>query len=186
MHCCAAEQFFSEVMGLTQLSVERSRHALSKPSKLITSFIAARRVAKSSPCRNYKVEGDQELAALVVANVVVDLFQGFSVTVGSSRTPMAESAGAESRLTGVIAEMCAAALLCSRQRRVRARNALRSGFASKKPAMPRSRAQVVGATRCPGDDTVRGSQVCIAGRPAPMKEVGNPNFPIRECGANRA
>jgi len=59
----------------------------------------------------YYVNDNQELVALGIANVVTGLFQGFSVSCSSSRTPVAESAGAKSQMTGVVAASCVALLL---------------------------------------------------------------------------
>ncbi|ACC74874.1 DUF6691 family protein [Paraburkholderia phymatum] len=57
------------------------------------------------------VDRDQELVALGACNIVAGMFQGFPVTGSSSRTPVAESAGAKTQLTGVVAALCVAALL---------------------------------------------------------------------------
>ena len=56
------------------------------------------------------VDQDQELLALGAANVVTGLFQGFPLSSSSSRTPVAEAAGARTQLTGVIAA-CAVAIV---------------------------------------------------------------------------
>jgi high affinity sulfate transporter 1 len=50
-----------------------------------------------------RVDQDQELFALGAANVAAGLFQGYPVSSSSSRTPAAESAGAKTQLTGVVA-----------------------------------------------------------------------------------
>ncbi len=50
----------------------------------------------------YAVDPDRELVALGLANVSGALFQGFSVSSSSSRTPVAEAAGSKSQLTGVV------------------------------------------------------------------------------------
>jgi high affinity sulfate transporter 1 len=50
----------------------------------------------------YRVDPNQELVALGAANVAAGLFQGFSVSSSSSRTPVAESAGAKTQLTGLV------------------------------------------------------------------------------------
>jgi high affinity sulfate transporter 1 len=60
---------------------------------------------------NYYVNDNQELIALGIANVATGLFQGFSVSSSASRTPVAESAGARSQLTGVVGALCIALLL---------------------------------------------------------------------------
>ena len=59
----------------------------------------------------YEVDQNQELIALGAANVAAGLFQGFSISSSSSRTPVAESAGAKTQLTGVVGALCIALLL---------------------------------------------------------------------------
>ena len=59
----------------------------------------------------YEVDQNQELIALGAANAAAGLFQGFSISSSSSRTPVAESAGAKTQLTGVVGALCIAALL---------------------------------------------------------------------------
>jgi high affinity sulfate transporter 1 len=59
----------------------------------------------------YEVDENQEIIALGAANVAAGLFQGFSISSSSSRTPVAESAGAKSQLTGVVGAICIALLL---------------------------------------------------------------------------
>ncbi len=59
----------------------------------------------------YKVDSNQELIALGAANVAAGFFHGFSVSSSASRTPVAESAGAKSQLTGVVGAICIAMLL---------------------------------------------------------------------------
>jgi high affinity sulfate transporter 1 len=59
----------------------------------------------------YEVDQNQELIALGAANVAAGFFQGFSISTSSSRTPVAESAGAKTQLTGVVGAVCIALLL---------------------------------------------------------------------------
>jgi high affinity sulfate transporter 1 len=59
----------------------------------------------------YQVDQNQELVALGLANVFAGLFQGFSISSSASRTPVAESAGAKTQLTGVVGALCIALLL---------------------------------------------------------------------------
>jgi high affinity sulfate transporter 1 len=59
----------------------------------------------------YTVDQNQEIIALGAANVASGLFQGFSISSSSSRTPVAEQAGAKSQLTGVVGAVCIALLL---------------------------------------------------------------------------
>lgn len=60
---------------------------------------------------SYYVDENQELVALGIANVATGLFQGFSVSSSVSRTPVAESAGARTQITGVVGAVCIALLL---------------------------------------------------------------------------
>ncbi len=59
----------------------------------------------------YEVDENQELIALGAANVASGLFQGFSISSSSSRTPVAESAGAKTQLTGIVGALCIALML---------------------------------------------------------------------------
>ena len=59
----------------------------------------------------YRVDPSQELVALGTANVAAGLFQGFSVSSSSSRTPVAEAAGAKTQLTGLVGALAIALLL---------------------------------------------------------------------------
>jgi high affinity sulfate transporter 1 len=57
------------------------------------------------------VDPNQELVALGAANLAVGFFQGFPISSSSSRTPVAEAAGARSQMTGVVGALAVAALL---------------------------------------------------------------------------
>ena len=59
----------------------------------------------------YKVESNQELIALGTANIAAGLFSGFSISSSTSRTPVAESAGAKTQVTSVVGALCIALLL---------------------------------------------------------------------------
>jgi MFS superfamily sulfate permease-like transporter len=59
----------------------------------------------------YTVDQNQEMIALGAANVAAGLFQGFSISSSSSRTPVAEQAGAKTQVTGVVGAICIALLL---------------------------------------------------------------------------
>ena len=52
--------------------------------------------------RGESVGGSQEMAAIGVSNLASGLFGGFPISASSSRTPVAEKAGARSQLTGLI------------------------------------------------------------------------------------
>lgn len=58
------------------------------------------------------VDPDQELFALGAANLAAGFTQGFAVSSSSSRTPVAEAAGARTQLTGVVGALSIALLLC--------------------------------------------------------------------------
>jgi MFS superfamily sulfate permease-like transporter len=57
------------------------------------------------------VRQNQEIIAIGVANMVTGMFQGFSVSSSASRTPVAEAAGAQTQITGVIAALMVALML---------------------------------------------------------------------------
>jgi high affinity sulfate transporter 1 len=59
----------------------------------------------------YRVSANRELIALGVANVVAGLVRGFPISSSSSRTPVAESAGSRTQLTGVVGALAIVALL---------------------------------------------------------------------------
>lgn len=57
------------------------------------------------------VNPNQEMVGLGVANLAAGFFQGFPISSSSSRTPVAEAAGAKTQLTGVVGAMGVAFLL---------------------------------------------------------------------------
>ncbi len=57
------------------------------------------------------VAPNQELIGLGAANLAAGFFQGFPISSSSSRTPVAEAAGARTQLTGVVGAMAIALLL---------------------------------------------------------------------------
>jgi MFS superfamily sulfate permease-like transporter len=59
----------------------------------------------------YEADGNQELISLGIANVAAGFFQGFPVSSSASRTPLAESAGAKTQITGVVGAASIALLL---------------------------------------------------------------------------
>lgn len=59
----------------------------------------------------YKVDRNQELIALGIANIAAGLFQGFSVSSSASRTPVAEAADSKTQITGVVGAICLAIVL---------------------------------------------------------------------------
>jgi high affinity sulfate transporter 1 len=58
-----------------------------------------------------EVDPNQELIGLGAANFAAGFFQGFPISSSSSRTPVAEAAGARTQLTGVVGALTVALLL---------------------------------------------------------------------------
>src|SRR5262249_5224766 len=57
------------------------------------------------------VDPNQEMVGLGAANLACGFFQGFPISSSSSRTPVAEAAGAKTQLTGVVGALAVALLL---------------------------------------------------------------------------
>ena len=57
------------------------------------------------------VDPNQEMIGLGAANLAAGFFQGFPISSSSSRTPVAEAAGAKTQLTGIVGALAIAALL---------------------------------------------------------------------------
>jgi len=76
--------------------------AFADTSVLSRSYAQRQRIA---------VDPNQEMVALGAANLAAGLFQGFPISSSSSRTPVAEAAGARSQMTGVVGALGVAALL---------------------------------------------------------------------------
>jgi high affinity sulfate transporter 1 len=57
------------------------------------------------------VDPNQEMVGLGTANLAAGFFQGFPISSSSSRTPVAEAAGARTQLTGVVSAVAVALLL---------------------------------------------------------------------------
>ena len=78
----------------------------------VVSFADTSVLSRSLARRDgYDVPVNDELVALGVANAAAGLFQGFPVSSSSSRTPVAQAAGAQTQLTGVIGATAVVALL---------------------------------------------------------------------------
>jgi high affinity sulfate transporter 1 len=58
-----------------------------------------------------QVDANQEMVGLGIANLTSAFFQGFPISSSSSRTPVAEAAGAKTQLTGVVGALAIAVLL---------------------------------------------------------------------------
>jgi MFS superfamily sulfate permease-like transporter len=57
------------------------------------------------------VDPNREMVALGIANAFTGLFQGFPISSSASRTPVAESAGAKTQVTGLVGAVAVACLL---------------------------------------------------------------------------
>jgi high affinity sulfate transporter 1 len=57
------------------------------------------------------VDPNQEMRALGLANLAAGFFQGFPISSSSSRTPVAEAAGAKTQMTGVVGALAVSGLL---------------------------------------------------------------------------
>jgi high affinity sulfate transporter 1 len=66
--------------------------------------------AYAARTRSY-VDPNQEMVGLGAANLAAGFFQGFPISSSSSRTPVAEAAGARTQLTGVVGAIAVALLL---------------------------------------------------------------------------
>ncbi len=60
------------------------------------------------------VDPNQEMTGLGIANLATGFFQGMPISSSSSRTPVAEAAGARTQLTGVVGALAIALLLLAR------------------------------------------------------------------------
>ncbi len=70
----------------------------------VLSRIYAARLGKN-------VDPNQEMVGLGAANLAAGFFQGFPISSSSSRTPVAEAAGARTQLTGVVGAVAVALLI---------------------------------------------------------------------------
>jgi high affinity sulfate transporter 1 len=66
--------------------------------------------AYAARTRSY-VDPNQEMVGLGAANLAAGFFQGFPISSSSSRTPVAEAAGAHTQLTGVVGALTVSLLL---------------------------------------------------------------------------
>jgi len=59
----------------------------------------------------HRVDANQEMVGLGVANLAAGLLQGFPVSASASRTPVAEAAGARTQVSGIVGAVAVAVLL---------------------------------------------------------------------------
>jgi len=78
----------------------------------LLSFADTSVLSRSLAARaNVRVDQNQEMLALGMANLASGLFQGFSISSSASRTPVAEAAGARTQMAGVVGALAIAVLL---------------------------------------------------------------------------
>ncbi len=96
-----------------EIGVEELRALVAGAAAIaLVAFADTSVLSRTFALRNgYRVDDNQELVALGIANVAAGLFQGFAVSSSASRTPVAESAGAKTQVTGLVGALCIALLL---------------------------------------------------------------------------
>jgi high affinity sulfate transporter 1 len=78
----------------------------------LVSFADTSVLSRSYSARTgHPVDASQEMVGLGAANLAAGLFQGFPISSSSSRTPVAEAAGAKTQVTGVVGALAVALLL---------------------------------------------------------------------------
>lgn len=93
---------FDEFKALFAAAVAIALVSFADMSTLSRTFAARSR---------QEVDSNQEIIALGTANMAAGFFQGFPITSSASRTPVAESAGAKTQITGLVGALCIALLL---------------------------------------------------------------------------
>jgi len=78
----------------------------------IVAFADTSVLSRSYAARTHtRVDPNQEMIGLGAANLAAGFFQGFPISSSSSRTPVAEAAGARTQLTGIVGALTVAFLL---------------------------------------------------------------------------
>ncbi len=78
----------------------------------VVSFADTSVLSRTYAVRTHQnVDPNQEMMGLGAANLAAGLFQGFPISSSTSRTPVAEAAGARTQLTGVVGAIAVALLL---------------------------------------------------------------------------
>ena len=86
--------------------------SLGQSTPVLVTRINAEKMARiEDSFPGTRVNPNQEMVGLGVANLAAGLFQGFPISSSSSRTPVAEAAGARTQLTGVVGALAVALLL---------------------------------------------------------------------------
>ncbi|MFO0696151.1 MAG: sulfate permease [Polyangiales bacterium] len=78
----------------------------------LVSFAETSVLSRTVAARNgYRVDSSRELFGIGLANFAAGFFQGFPISSSSSRTPVAESAGSRTQVTGVVGALVITLLL---------------------------------------------------------------------------
>jgi high affinity sulfate transporter 1 len=78
----------------------------------LVSFADTSVLSRTYAARTGKaVDPNQEIIGLGAANLAAGLFQGFPISSSSSRTPVAEAAGAKTQVTGIVGALAVALVL---------------------------------------------------------------------------
>ena len=104
--------------GLPAFTVPRVTYADIVPVVIgglavaLVSFADTSVLSRAYAARTGKnVDPNQEMVGLGAANLAAGFFQGFPISSSSSRTPVAEAAGARTQLTGIVGALAVALLL---------------------------------------------------------------------------
>ena len=110
-------------VGLPALSVpwvnlqDLTTAAVGGLAAALVSFADTSVLSRSYAARlGRPVDPNREMIGLGAANLAAGFFQGFPISSSSSRTPVAESAGARTQLTGVVGALAVAFLLVAAPR----------------------------------------------------------------------
>jgi high affinity sulfate transporter 1 len=98
---------------LPQISLDEvSKVLIGGCAVALVSFADTSVLSRSYAARlRTPVDPNQEMVGLGAANLAAGFFQGFPISSSSSRTPVAEAAGAKTQLTGVVGALAIATLL---------------------------------------------------------------------------
>ena len=95
-------------------AAELSSLAVAAVGIALVSFADTSVLSRTYAARNgYRVDASRELMAIGLANVAAGFFRGFPISSSASRTPVAESAGAKTQLTGVVGALAITILLAA-------------------------------------------------------------------------
>ncbi len=93
-------------------NVDLGKIALGGCAVALISFADTSVLSRSLAARyKSRVDPNQEMVGLGAANLAAGFFQGFPISSSSSRTPVAEAAGARTQVTGIVGALAVAVVL---------------------------------------------------------------------------